>query len=313
MSSDDRDELLNRDWGPLWAELSEAPSLVQRPKEAQITLRLPNDLVSRLRLVARAKSLPYHALARSWIAEGAASSEIPKLVSAGSNNAQLNLKLDHDLLDTVKRRAAEVHRPYHALARDWIVAAAQRDERAIHSPNPTARPGLGELILLLLDAPGSRGAESIRGITQLQKLLFVVEQHLGSRTHFYAHSYGPFDEAVYDAAAALQMAGFLRGDTHIQPGPPSFSDIVASVERRAGPRAFAPAVFGLTDQGHEAAERLRRSSAAYEALFKRIAEVRREWDTPDLVERVYATWPSYTEKSLIREEVASRSRRRNRE
>lgn len=311
MSFDDRD-LLQRDWGSTWSDLPEAPDLVRRPKETQMTLRLPNDLVSRVKMVARAKSLPYHSLARSWIAEGAATDGIPSPAGTESNNAQLNLKLDHDLLDAIKRRAAELRRPYHSLARDWIIAAVQREERALGLPRPVVRPGLGELILLLLDAPGSRGAESIRGITQLQKLLFVVQQHLGSPTHFYAHKYGPFDDAVYDATAALQMAGFLRGGMHIQPGPPSFAEMVASVERRAGPRASSPDLFVLTDKGHEAADRLRRSSDAYEALFKRIAELRREWDTPDLLERVYATWPSYTEKSFIREEVASRSRRRNR-
>jgi predicted DNA binding CopG/RHH family protein len=313
VSFDEKDELLDRDWGSRWAELPEAPALVQRPKETQITLRLPNDLLSRVKSVARVKSLAYHSLARSWIAEGARSSQTPSPSNIESNDTQLNLKLDHDLLDKVKRRAAELRRPYHSLARDWIVAAVDREEMAIPFPRPAGRPGLGELILLLLDSPGSRGAESIHGITQLQKLLFVVEQQLGSPTHFYAHSYGPFDEAVYDAAAALQMAGFLRGGTHIRPGPPSFAEMVASVEKRAGPRASAPDVFALTDTGREAAERLRKSSAAYEALFKRIAEVRREWDKPDLVERVYATWPSYTEKSVIREEVESRLRRRNRE
>jgi hypothetical protein len=71
-------------------------------------------------------------------------------------------------------------------------------------------------------------------------------------------------------------------------------------------------VFELNAAGHDAAERLRRGNQAYEALFEKVAAIRHEWDTPDvndLIDRVYAEWPEFTEKSLIRHEVAERSRR----
>jgi hypothetical protein len=175
---------------------------------------------------------------------------------------------------------------------------------------------MSDLIVLLLDAPGGRGEEAIRGMTRLQKLLFVIEQKVTSGQHFYAHNYGPFDESVHDGLNALRLAGFLRGSPAVKAAAPSFADMMATAEQRSGPRDSAgPELFALSARGRAEAERLRRSSRAYETLFARIAEIRREWDSPELdelVERVYATWPAYAKKSLIRDEVADRAARRRR-
>ncbi len=320
MHDEYRDSLLDTDWADVWESLPDAPSLVPRTKTSQVTLRVPSRLLARLKTVAAAKSLPYHSLARAWIAESLRSASLPMPHPGGEEpqSVQLNLKLDQDLLDTLKRKAGELRRPYHALARDYIETAAEREEAAlgIVQRSPAATPAMSDLLVLLLHASGSGGQEAIRGMTRLQKLLFVIEQKLSSGSHFYAYNYGPFDEAVHDAANALRLAGFLRGSPAVKSAPPSFADMIATAERRSGPRdPGGPELFALSDRGHEAAERLRRSSRAYETLFARIAEIRREWDTPqleELVDRVYATWPAYAEKSLIREEVVERAGRRGR-
>ncbi|MGO9754897.1 MAG: hypothetical protein ACLP8S_17535 [Solirubrobacteraceae bacterium] len=310
--SDDRWEgLLERDWSEAWETLPEAPELVARAKTAQITLRLPVGLVERVKRVSAARSLPYHILVRSWLVDALRESLVPPGELALEPQAeQLNIKLDQALLDRLKARAHELRRPYHRLAREWVDAALAREEEALGlAAAPAGWPGIKDLMVLLLHATNTREQDAIRGMTRLQKLLFVIEQTIDSQTGgFYAYNYGPFNEGVNDAARALALAGFLKGAEPATAGPPSFAEMIATASERAGPRE--PEEFVLNEQGHEAAERLRRSNRAYEQLFERIREIRAQWDTPDLVDRVYETWPQYAERSVIKDEVAARRRAR---
>ena len=67
MSQESWESLLDHDWSAEWESLPEAPALVPRRKTAQVTLRLPASLLGRVKQVAAARSLPYHAMVRSWI------------------------------------------------------------------------------------------------------------------------------------------------------------------------------------------------------------------------------------------------------
>jgi predicted DNA binding CopG/RHH family protein len=318
MKDSQSDRILDQDWGDLWESLPEAPEFLPRPKNAQLTLRIPTDLLSRLKAVAAAKSLPHHSLARAWIQEAvrARANATPAAARDDPNRAQLNLKLEQVLLDDLKRRAGEIRRPYHAVAREWIEAAVEREERVLNiDPSSTPRPAMKDLMVLLLHSPGRRGEEAIRGMTRLQKLLFVVEQKLAAtNSPFYAYKFGPFTEDVHDAVEALRLAGFLNGGSSVKGAVPSFAEMMATAEQRSGPReADVPEQFALTSVGHEAAERLRHSSRAYEHLFNYISGLREEWDTrrvSDLVDRVYETWPEYAAKSVIKDEVHARLERR---
>jgi predicted DNA binding CopG/RHH family protein len=315
MTSDRWDALLEPDWAEAWERLPEAPPLVPRRKTAQITLRLPRLVIARLKRVAAARSLPYHALARSWIVDGLRAGEpfAAGLLTDEPQAEQLNVKLGQGILDGLKTRAHEVRVPYHRLARGWIEAALAREEENLQLVEiaPSVRPAIKDIIVLLLHTTNKHGQDAVRGITRLQKLLFVIEQNLAIQSDFYAFNYGPFNEQVNDAAHALGLAGFLRGGDAVKAQPPSFADMLATVVDRSGPRK-EPEVeeYALNEQGHAAAERLRQSNAAYDRLYAYVHRVREEWDTPDLLERVYQTWPKYTERSLIRDEVARRARRR---
>ena len=55
MTQDRWDALLDRDWSEAWETLPEAPELVPRAKTAQLTLRLPVNLLSRIKRVAAAR------------------------------------------------------------------------------------------------------------------------------------------------------------------------------------------------------------------------------------------------------------------
>lgn len=314
MSRDRWDSLLERDWSAEWDRLPEAPELVPRPMTAQITLRLPTALLVRIKRVAAARSLPYHAMARSWIVAGLRQSTGPSNAAAPEEpqTEQLNIKLDNELLDALKARADELHRPYHRLALEWIEAALTHEEMALGlDPVEAGQPAIKDLMVLLLHANNKRGHSAVHGITRLQKLLFVIEQNLASQSRFYAFNYGPFNEEVNDAANALRLAGFLRGAQSVSAEPPTFDEMMATVIERSGPREDAVTEeFALSEEGHRAAERLRQSSRAYDRLYAYIQRLRSDWDKPDLLRRVYKTWPKYAERSLIRDEVEGRARRR---
>ena len=317
--ADRHDDLLKRDWGADWDTLPEAPPLVDRRKTAQITLRVPTHVMSALKTVAEAKSLPYHGLARSWIIDGLRSQKLPdaevELADEELTAAdQLNLKLEPRVLDGLKAFSDHVRRPYHRLARHWIEAALVREQATVarQISSSSIRPAMRELMVLLLHAPGPAGDAGVHGMTRLQKLLFVMQQKLAPDTsQFYGFNYGPFDERVPDTAEALRVQGFLKGShAGTAAAQPSFEEMMATVIERAGPREGELPLFELSDAGHEAAERLRRSSDAYEQVFSRIRELRHEWDTPDLLDRVYEAFPDFTDRSLIKGQVAQRRARR---
>lgn len=314
MSTDRWDSLLEQDWSTAWETLPEAPPLVARPKTAQVTLRLPASMLARIKRVAGARSLPYHALVRSWLLSALRDSTVPAgELPTEPQVEQLNLKLEQALLDALKARAHELARPYHRLAREWVDSALAREEESLGlAPLRADRPGIKDLMVLLLHATDARGQDAVRGVTRLQKLLFVIEQTLGAQGGgFYAYNYGRFNEGVNDAAEALRLAGFLKGAELAPAGPPSFVEMIATAAERAGPREDCQAEeFVLNERGHEAAERLRQSSRAYDQLFLRVRDLRAEWDTAQLVERVYETWPDYAERSVIKDEVAARRARR---
>ncbi len=316
MSNERWNELEDHDWGASWDSLPEAPPLVARAKTAQITLRLPASLLARLKRVAAARTLPYHGLARSWLIEGLRASELPAGgVVDEPHEEQLNIKLDQEVLDELKSRAHELRQPYHRLAREWVEVALARDEKSLGlNQTPADKPPVKDLMVLLLHAPNAQGHDAVRGITRLQKLLFVLEQALTAQGGgFYAFKYGPFNEGVNDAAQALRLAGFLQGGAPMASGPPSFAEMVATATERTGPGNDASVEdFTLSGHGHDAAERLRQSSRAYDRLFSQVQKIREEWDTPDLVDRVYEQWPKYAERSLIKDEVAARRERRRR-
>lgn len=319
MSTDRWDALLAEDWGDRWAALAEAPDLVRRPKSAQVTLRLPVSLLARIKRVASVRSLPYHVLVRSWLVDALRQehSAVVPTAEGEPQMEQLNLKLDQAVLDGLKKRGHERGMPYHRLARAWIEAATTEAEQALgHDSTPAAQPPIKELMVLLLHATNRQGSSAVRGITRLQKLLFVIEQQLGSQSAFYAYNFGPFNEEVNDAARALEVAGFIRSAEPVSSGPPSFKEMMAAVSERATPKSGKENAveFALSERGHDAAERLRNSSPRYEQLFTFVEAVKKEWDIPnldDLVAHVYATYPKYAEKSVIREDVERRGRRRS--
>lgn len=119
-----------RDVEAEWEGLPEAPPLVARGKTAQITLRLPAALLAQIKLIANARSVPYHTLARSWLIEGLQRTDPPAPEeSAQPQDEQLNVKLEQTVLDEIKERADQLRRPYHRLAREWVQEGLAREQQ----------------------------------------------------------------------------------------------------------------------------------------------------------------------------------------
>lgn len=129
-----------------WEELPDAPALEPRGKTAQITLRLPASLLAQIKLIATARSVPYHTLARSWLIEGLQQTDPPVgEEDSRPQDEQLNVKLEQTILDEIKARADQIRRPYHRLAREWVREGLAREEqRTTGSSDQTETPAAAE-------------------------------------------------------------------------------------------------------------------------------------------------------------------------
>lgn len=126
---DEDEELLGRDWGGDWDNLPDAPPLVARQKAAQVTLRLPPALVADAKRIGALRHIPYHTLVRGWILDDRLN--VDSIVDAGPSTSQVNIKLTAEDLDSLKRAADRVRRPYHGLARDRIAEAVSQEKAAL--------------------------------------------------------------------------------------------------------------------------------------------------------------------------------------
>jgi len=132
--SDRSEALLNRDWSAEWDRLPAVRLPGSRAAEGgQITIRLSAGALAALKTLARKKTLPYHALARSWIVGSLSRGTLPSvdldLTDVGlAADAQLNIKIDNDVLLTLKRFAYGRHLPYHRLARLWIYEGLRSEQ-----------------------------------------------------------------------------------------------------------------------------------------------------------------------------------------
>lgn len=129
MTEKDLQELSERDWGEEWDGLPrEDITVAPAPDSAQVTVRIAKAAVAKLKSVAEEKTLPYHALARSWILDAAAKSsepaaEVETFDRETAADSQLNLKLGADKLQAIKSVGDRLRLPYHRLIRLWLYEA----------------------------------------------------------------------------------------------------------------------------------------------------------------------------------------------
>lgn len=124
-----------------------------------------------------------------------------------------------------------------------------------------------DIVLLLLEANQRiAGRESFRGVTRLEKLVFLLakekglaaaDQHFG----FKAYKFGPFSKDVYEATEFLRGLGFLTVDERPFASYSTAAEelLVAdeTSDEEETPAAGHEKIYSLTPTGHTVAQRLR--------------------------------------------------------
>jgi uncharacterized protein YwgA len=244
----------------------------------------------------------------------------------GRKDRQLNLRVSGDLLSALRGLAARRNESYHALARGFIEQGLLREETTADSP--AQRPfSTKEATLVLLAAPGQSHElnEEVSGRTRLQKLLFLLTQHLQAdvQARFEAFHYGPFEENLNADIEFLTAEGLVEGPGSLAEIELGDGDrgarLVEWVRARTGPANELVESYRLTKRGMDWVQRfLADPTVGREEprarLFEESARLKERFGRVSLdalIDHVYDEYPEYAENSKIRGQVAERRRRSN--
>jgi hypothetical protein len=262
-------------------------------------------------------------LAETW--ESLPLADIPIEVDRNRKDRQLNLRVSSTLLSALRSAAVARNESYHSLARAFVEQGVARELQEVRSD--TARPfSTKEATLVLLAAPGAshQPNEEIAGRTRLQKLLFLLAQHLKPdvAARFEAYNYGPFEENLNSDIEFLESEGLIEGGGggEINPAPPSperGARLLQWVEERSGPPRDVVDSYRLTKTGMDWVARFLSTdksgdTQAKQRLFEESSRLKAQFGSSGLdalIDHVYAEYPEYAEKSRIREQVAERRQR----
>ena len=188
-------------------------------------------------------------------------------------------------------------------------AETEREER-----NMTIESG-ADLIMTLIYAPGSTGktGEGIRGITRLEKLVFLLlreggfEKQTGGELVYEAYDYGPYSGAVIDILEMLKGEGLVEAQTAELESFKEIADglvVTASRSSEARTKPKTVEIYTLSAKGKKVAEVLFRDlskneSDAIVGVKKRFNQV----TLNDLLKYVYDRYPKMIEKSKIMDQV----------
>ncbi len=172
-----------------------------------------------------------------------------------------------------------------------------------------------DLVMALLFAPGRTGqqGEEVRGITRLEKLIFLLlkeggfEGKTGSELSYEAYDYGPYSGELVDILDALKGEGLVQSRPAALESFKEVADgLVVAVSRspEASMKPKSVEIYGLTDRGRTVGE------AVFRELTKRdidaITTIKRKFNQlslNDLLEYVYKRYPKMIEKSKIMDQI----------
>jgi len=142
---------------------------------------------------------------------------------------------------------------------------------------------------------------SIRGVTKLQKLLFLIEQETeffeeyesDIAFNFAPHKMGPFSEHVYEELHFLLQLGAIESEPMDTPTFPEVDDSDLSNKE-----------FVLTPKGKKIAKELVDIlSDDHLSEIEDIVETYGTMSLNEILREVYQTYPDFAEQSEIRDEV----------
>ena len=172
-----------------------------------------------------------------------------------------------------------------------------------------------DLIIALLYAPGNTGkpSEEIRGITRLEKLLFLLlkeadfENKTGGELVYEAYDFGPYSGEVVDILDALKADGLVAGRVEeLQ----SYSEVVDGLmvsgryEESAAEKPRTVEIYALTERGKWVGDALFTGLApeerrALQSIKKRFNAI----ELNELLEYVYKRYPGMIRKSKILDKI----------
>ncbi len=170
-----------------------------------------------------------------------------------------------------------------------------------------------DLILLLLAAPTDvRDAQDeLRGVTRLEKLLFLAEKEesinaeVTSGFIFEPYHFGPYSKQVYEDVDVLEQLELLKDERHYGETLDELEEVAAS----GGDREGVERRFYLTEEGRAVAKLLGRQHPHVMEKLSRIKNTYAGMPLARLVRYVYQNYPDYAAKSVIRERVLGRATR----
>lgn len=148
-----------------------------------------------------------------------------------------------------------------------------------------------------------RHAGSIRGITKLQKLLFLVEKETDFfekygdefAFEFNAHKMGPFSKHVYEEIRFLQQLKAIETEP---------------MEDVGDDDTLTNNVFHINPKGEKIARELSNQlESKYDDELRALVEKYNPMELRDLLRYVYEKYPSFTRESEIKDEILEDSTR----
>lgn len=168
-----------------------------------------------------------------------------------------------------------------------------------------------DAIVLLLGYGGDDPASwVIRGITRLEKLVFLLEQeteaasHFTEKPEFEAYNFGPFSKKVYQAIDVLESAGLITDSAKPSRSRDDTWEEQSVIGADSSIPDYSTRDIRLTELGKEyfdalASELPKEVTGAAVALRSKFDS----WPLRALIRYVYERHQAFTTNSLIRDEV----------
>lgn len=180
--------------------------------------------------------------------------------------------------------------------------------------------GVDDAVVLLLGASGGPGVSEgeLKGITRLEKLVFLLEKETSARewltedAKFEAYNFGPFSAEVYRAVDMLSAAGLLIDSAKKASSDEDTWEQWNRIDEKTdlpGSDPYVTRDFKLTSLGWRYFRSLERDLPAgalgeVSRLKTRFARL----PLRQLVRYVYERYDEYTKNSIIRDEILGTER-----
>jgi uncharacterized protein YwgA len=171
-----------------------------------------------------------------------------------------------------------------------------------------------DAIVLLLGAPTqNRSSGEIRGVTRLEKLVFLLERETSANewltedAEFKAYNYGPFSSKVYQAVDLLSAADLVTDSGQQSADEEDAWEKENAIFDRNDLDPYATRDFKLTADGWQYYEAL--ASEIGPEKIKEISDFKSQFaNIPlrQLVRYVYERYDEFTSRSVIRDDILGR-------